>query len=122
MGILCTRDIDHLLPVATARSSLTTLAIIAYRALSCARREIEFRILTINVVVMTLAIPRPCGTISSHRCHCEVLSFQVATIEVATMVIAHDTSVSVYSFPVLRITLPAQGQQMRHERTQAAHD
>ena len=65
------------------------------------------------VVVITLAIPRPCGTISSHRCHCEVLSFQVATIEVATMVIAHDTRVSVYSFPVLRITLSTEGGQQK---------
>ena len=56
-------------------------------------------------MVITLAMPRPCGTMSSHRCHCGVLSFQQATIDVATIVIAHDTSVRVYSFPVRRMTL-----------------
>ena len=65
--------------------------------------------LTIKVVVITLAIPSPCGTISSQRCHVEVLSFQLASIDAATTVIAHDTSVSVYSLPVRRITLRKYG-------------
>jgi hypothetical protein len=57
------------------------------------------------VVVIKLAIPKPCGTISSHKCHCEVFSFQKITRTLAQILDAAAASVSVYNFPVLRIIL-----------------
>ena len=85
-----------LLPVATARSSLTTLAIMAYSAICHKMQQKQWSgELTIRVVVITLAMPSPCGTMSSHKCHEGVLSLQVATIDAATTVIAADRSVSV---------------------------
>lgn len=54
---------------------------------------------------MTLAIPKPWGTMSNHRCHQDVLPFQKTSIEAAITVMKQDTNVKVYSFPVRRMTL-----------------
>jgi hypothetical protein len=68
------------------------------------RRQIASR-RTIRVLVIKLAMPTPCGTISSHSCHAEVFSFQKITRTLAEILDAAATSVSVYNFPVLRIIL-----------------
>lgn len=65
----------------------------------------QVRILTIRVVVMTLAMPKPWGTMSNHRCHQAVSPFQKTSIEAAITVMKQDTNVKVYSLPVRRMTL-----------------
>ena len=58
-----------------------------------------------RVVVITLAIPRPCGTISNHKWNEEVSSFHITTSIAAATVIAQETKVRVYSLPVRRMIL-----------------
>lgn len=54
------RGVCDVLPVATAKSSLTTLAIMAYRYVSALISQLRNSAkLTIKVVVITLDIPRP---------------------------------------------------------------
>ena len=60
---------------------------------------------TIKVVVITLAMPSPCGTISNQRWNAELSSFQKTTSTAASTVNPHETSVRPYSFPVFRMTL-----------------
>ena len=60
---------------------------------------------TINVVVMKLATPRPCGIRSTQRCKADVLSFQQLASTLAKMARNADIRVNVYNFPVLRMSL-----------------
>lgn len=48
-----------------------------------------------RVVVMTLAIPKPCGTMSNQRWTAAEFSFHMATREVANTVMRQEQSVSV---------------------------
>lgn len=61
--------------------------------------------LTMSVVVMTLAIPKPCGTMSNHRWNGAEVSSHIATREAAKTVRRHENSVRLYSLPVRRMTL-----------------
>ena len=47
-----------------------------------------------RVVVMTLAIPKPCGTMSNHRWYAAEFSFHNATKDAAKTVRRHEKSVS----------------------------
>ena len=63
------------------------------------------RYLTIRVVVMRLDTPKPCGTMSSHRCQRDEPSLHEAISMLAIMVRKEEMRVSVYSFPVRRMSL-----------------
>ena len=88
----------NVLPVATARSSRVTLAIIACQTGMLVRwpstSDINER-RTISVVVITLAMPNPWGTMSSHRWNAAEDSSHIATSEAATTVMRHEHRVSV---------------------------
>ena len=58
-----------------------------------------------SVVVMTLAIPKPCGTISNHKWNAAVFSSHKATSVAANTVRRHENRVRLYNLPVRRITL-----------------
>ena len=60
---------------------------------------------TINVVVMKLATPRPCGIRSTQRCKADVFSFHRLASTLAKMASNADISVKAYNFPVLRMNL-----------------
>ena len=60
---------------------------------------------TINVVVMKLATPKPCGIRSTQRCKADVFSFQQLASTLAKMAMNEDIRVKVYNFPVLRMSL-----------------
>jgi len=61
--------------------------------------------LTISVVVIMLAVPKPWGIKSTHRWNSDVLKLHEETDTLA--IIPSDTEIKVkeYSFPVLRIIL-----------------
>jgi len=63
------------------------------------------RKLTINVVVIMLAIPNPCGVKSNQRWSSDVLKFHKETDTLAVTPNDTDAKVKEYSFPVLRINL-----------------
>lgn len=54
---------------------------------------------------MRLAIPKPCGIMSTQRWNVEVASFQKITRALARTAIPAESKVSVYNFPVLRMIL-----------------
>ena len=56
---------------------------------------------------MKLAMPKPCGMRSTHKWNADVCSFHRLASTLARMAMAQDTSVSVYSFPVRRMSLRA---------------
>ena len=60
---------------------------------------------TINVVVMKLATPRPCGIRSTQRWKADVLSFQQLASTLAKMARNADIRVNEYNFPVFRMSL-----------------
>ena len=63
---------------------------------------------TISVLVIKLAIPKPWGIRSIHRWKGEEFSFQKLASILARIVIAEDTKVNVYNFPVRRMSLGSQ--------------
>ena len=63
------------------------------------------RKLTINVVVITLATPKPWGIKSNQKWSSGVLKFHKETDAHATTLSDTDTKVKEYSLPVLRIIL-----------------
>lgn len=95
----------HILPVATAMSSFATPAIIAWNSFNIIKKIPNNHSLTIKVVVIRLAIPKPCGTMSNQRCQVLVRSFQKQMEIVAVVAAAAVQIVRKYSFPVLRIIL-----------------
>ena len=57
------------------------------------------------MLVIELAMPKPCGTISNHRWNADVLSVHKTTRTFARTVSREDAKVKVYSFPVFLMTL-----------------
>ena len=57
------------------------------------------------MLVIELAMPNPCGTISNHKWNADVLSVHKTTRTFARTVSREDTKVKVYSFPVFLMTL-----------------
>jgi hypothetical protein len=60
---------------------------------------------TISVLVIKLAIPKPWGIRSTHRWSAEEFSFQKQASRLAKIVIAEETKVNAYNFPVRRMSL-----------------